>query len=153
MVLHQCNIVEFHSRGIIYGGAKGEGNVINLMQFRRNIIFLVYLPHSIATVEIFWEVYRQLPCRQGSSVPAPSGHLFLDVSISSMWGREKGDGRALRPCPCGTALQVLAFFFPPLLNFLRYKMLLLKTGRNMAVLKKKKSVQGLDGSSRPVFLA
>lgn len=43
------------------------------------------------------------------------------------------------------------FLLPPLLNFLRYK-LVLKAGRNMVVLKKTPTFQGLDGYSSPVFL-
>lgn len=52
VVSHQSN-VEFHRHAVIYRGAKGEGNVINLMQFRKNITFLVHLPFSIAMVKNF----------------------------------------------------------------------------------------------------
>lgn len=77
MVLHQCNIAEFYSHTMIYRGAKGKGSVINLMQFRRNITFLVYLPHSIATVKRFLGKFI------GSSVAGRAAvcQLLLDFSF------------------------------------------------------------------------
>lgn len=49
------------------------------------------------------------------------------------------------------SLVSLSFLLPPLLNLLRFKMLVLKAGRNMVVVKE--TFQGLDSSSRLVFLA
>lgn len=82
-VLHQCNIVEFHRHAVIYRGAKGEGNVINLLQFRRNIAFLVYLPHSIAVVKFFGKL-TGIPSQAGQQCASSLWTSFMDIGISSM---------------------------------------------------------------------
>lgn len=103
VVLHQCNIAEFHSHAVIYRGAKGEGNVINLMRFRRNITFLVYLPHSIAAVKKFSGQFIDIPLAGRAAVCQLLLEFFFWITASAACGdMKKGDG--LRPCSCGTAL-------------------------------------------------
>lgn len=72
---------------MIYGGAKGEGNVINLMQFRRNITFLVYLPHSIAMVKRFFGKFIGRPL----AGRAAACQLLLDISFCVSASAAHGD--------------------------------------------------------------
>lgn len=130
VVLHQCNIVEFHSHMVIYRGARGEENIINLMQFRRNSTFLVYSPPSLAAVKTFFGKLRGSPLAGRTAVC----QLLLDISgcqHQQHVGIRKGGWRALRPCPCGKALWKPGRLIPSFLNFLRHKMLVLKAGRNI----------------------
>ena len=89
MVLHQCNIVEFHSHAVIYRGAKGDGNVINLMQFRRNITFLVYLPHSIATLKRFFGKFIGSPLAGRAAVCQVLLEISFWISASAACGEKK----------------------------------------------------------------
>lgn len=80
-------------------------------------------------------------------MPAPCGHPLWISASAACENKKKEMGETLL---VRDSLVNLGFLLPPLLNLLRYKMLVLKAGTNMIV---KKTFSGLNGSSMPLFLS